>query len=86
MMKKKVVRTPRARRPTRFDVITAAVAQDHAHCSTEEITSQRSLLMHESSLLSDTIVQLEAKLKAAKGQFANVEASLVGLRLVVERR
>lgn len=73
-------------RPSRWDRLTAAVMQTHAHESTADIARRRDVLSFELIAIDEEIVALSARTADAKARRARVEATLLGLGIVVGRR
>lgn len=76
----------KAPRLSKFDRLTASVAQDYAHQHTVTINSRRRVLEFEVAEVERSIVALTATLADQRERRARIEAMLRGLATVVEKR
>lgn len=76
----------RVKRPSRFDELTLSTKQGASHLHSETIRSERDLLEYESNQLSERMLALQAAMKKAQERAKIVQAKIVGLNLVLEKR
>lgn len=76
----------RVKKPTKYDLLIIATAQDYAHESSKDIFRRRDVLNHEREVLEMKISDLQIALVNAKEQRAGLTAVLTGLQLVIEKR
>ena len=74
------------KRPSKLDQLTMATIQDYAHASTADIMRIRIVLGCEATVVEDEVVALTARITEARQRRARVEAKLLGLGAVIERR
>jgi hypothetical protein len=82
MAKKKL----RDKKPTKREKLTVAARQDFAHYDTASVARQRMLLNFEKELKETEIAGLKMELSSAQSHVKNLDAKILGLTLVMERR
>jgi hypothetical protein len=73
-------------KPSKLDAITAASAQDYAHCHTLRIVSRRNVLQFEVTELDAEIVALQAAAEKARQRRKLLLAQIDGLGQVIAKR
>lgn len=82
MVRKKV----RIKKPTKLEELTIATKQDHSHLHSESIRAKRDLLQFEADQVAERIVSFQSALAKARERGRTLQAQIVGLGLVLERR
>lgn len=85
-MKNVKAKNERAKKPGKMDRLAAMAAQDFAHQHTVTINSRRRVLQFEATEVDRAIVAMSAALANQRARRARIEAVLVGLTSVVEKR
>ena len=76
----------RIKKPTKFDELTISTKQGASHLHSETIRAERNLLEYEFNQLSERMLALQAAMKKAQERGKIVQAKIVGLNLVLEKR
>ena len=75
-----------SKRPTKLDEITVAMRQQYAHQHSATVVSKRNLLQYEVDQLDAKVIQLRAAIAATQKRANKLNAEILGLGLVLERR
>lgn len=78
--------TKKQKRPTKFDALATSIAQSYAHEHTITINSRRRVLEFEGSEVDRAVVALASALANKRNRRREIDATLRGLALVVEKR
>lgn len=73
-------------RPSKPDELTAATFQDHRHQSTYEVTQRRRALEEQMQAAEMELVRLTAAAADVRTAIKRLNAQILGLGLVMERR
>lgn len=82
MAKKKV----RIKKPTKLEELTIATRQDYSHLHSASIRAKRELYQFEEEQVENRITALKASLQDANQRKKQLNAMIIGLGLILERR
>jgi len=88
MKKKTASRKPKVkeRRMTKFEMITQQSIQDYSNQSTKDITRYRDILSCQLKSVEELATECSARLLQAKLDRSILEARILGLGIVIDRR
>lgn len=80
------MKIPVVKKPSKLDALAEATRQDYSHASSAVVGSRRTVLTCEAEEIDKAIIGLQAALARARERRARVQAIIVGLGIVLERR
>lgn len=76
----------KAKRPSKLDELAIATKQDWSHQNSVVISSKRALLEFEVAQIDAKLIALSGAITAARARRAKLNAMILGLGLVLDKR
>lgn len=74
------------KKPTRLEELTLETKQNFSHLHSASIRAERDLLQYEASQVNERIASLQTALINTRERGKEIQAKIVGLSLVLEKR